>query len=109
VKKEPETASPSALSFVGGLPYHRDRLKEMCMEKANAASMIGKRFPGEEDAIKQVIAYGEQYGYGNLINELRKAWYAMLKEKYQFDDDTAAGAVGFICVWCGVDKRTGKK
>lgn len=31
-------------------------------------------FPGEIEAVKSVLAAAEQYGYGNLIAHLRRAW-----------------------------------
>ncbi len=33
---------------------------------------------GERLAIQDVLAYGESYGYGNLITHLRTAWAARL-------------------------------
>lgn len=38
-------------------------------------------FPGEVEAVKHVLAYAEQYGYGNLIAHLRRAWALRLMEK----------------------------
>lgn len=38
--------------------------------------------PGEKEAIIQVLKIARQYGYGNLIAHLKRAWAVMLKEKY---------------------------
>lgn len=46
-------------------------------------------FPGEKEAIKKVLEYGERYGYGNLIAHLRKAWAEMLIRKCGIDKDAA--------------------
>jgi len=35
-------------------------------------------FPGEVEAVKNVLALAEQYGYGNLISHLRRAWAVRL-------------------------------
>lgn len=37
-------------------------------------------FPGEQDAVLQVLAYADQYGYGNLIAHLRRAWALKLMQ-----------------------------
>ena len=31
-------------------------------------------FPGEVEAVRHVLLFAEQYGYGNLISHLRRAW-----------------------------------
>ena len=31
-------------------------------------------FPGEVEAVRHVLQFAEQYGYGNLISHLRRAW-----------------------------------
>ena len=35
---------------------------------------VPQLFPGERSAVETVIALGEQYGYGNLIGHLKRAW-----------------------------------
>ena len=37
-------------------------------------------FPGEVESIKTVLALAEQYGYGNLISHLKRAWAVKLME-----------------------------
>ncbi len=37
---------------------------------------------GEKEAIKQVLALAEKYGFGNLIAHLKRAWAIDLKNKY---------------------------
>jgi hypothetical protein len=37
-------------------------------------------YPGEKEAIETVLMLGEEFGYGNLIAHLRKAWAEMLME-----------------------------
>lgn len=39
-------------------------------------------FRGEKEAIEQVLKYGEQYGYGNLIGHLKRAWIKLLMDKW---------------------------
>ena len=51
-----------------------------------------KQFPGERKAILEVLHYGENYGYGNLISHLGRAWANMLKEKYGMSEESAAQA-----------------
>lgn len=65
-------------------------------------------FPGEAEAIEIVKRLGAEYGYGNLISHLKDAW----SESHQaqgISKQTADTAAGHICVWCGIDRRTGKK
>lgn len=73
--------------------------------------MKGKamNFPGEEEAIKQVVKFGSQFGYGNLIHHLQEAWSKSLQEKYGFNAEQGNRASGRICPWCNVDSATGKK
>jgi hypothetical protein len=54
----------------------------------------GQRFPGETEAIAQTIAWGAEYGYGNLIDHLRQAWKRMLMEKWGFDEVSAEIGAG---------------
>ncbi len=68
-----------------------------------------RMFPGEAEAIEEMCDYGSQYGYGNLISRLKDAWATMIREKYDFDSRSADLASGHICIWCGVDSRTGEK
>jgi hypothetical protein len=65
--------------------------------------------PGEEAAIHEVLAHGHTYGFGNLLSHLKAEWSRMMQERYGFDRDTADRAGRFICAWCDVDERTGKK
>lgn len=51
-------------------------------------------FPGESEAIKQTLAWGAQYGYGNLIDHLRQAWKRRLMEKWGFDEASAERGAG---------------
>lgn len=64
--------------------------------------------PGERAAIEVVIQMGEQFGYGNMIHRLSDAWSKKLQES-GLPRLTADLASGHICVWCNIDKRTGKK
>ena len=53
-------------------------------------------FPGEEHAVRTVLAYAEFYGYGNLIAHLRRGWaLKLMKGNKRLDyeramEDTAA-------------------
>lgn len=38
--------------------------------------------PAEKAAIRTVLALGEQYGYGNLIAHLRRAWALRIQQAY---------------------------
>lgn len=50
-------------------------------------------FPGERDAIRQVIEAGKQYGFGNMIDRLRFAWAIRLIEDHDMSVEAAcAGA-----------------
>ena len=66
------------------------------------------RFPGEEEAIREVCAAGRKYGYGNLISELQKAWAEQLRDG-GVGMRGALMAAGIVCVYCGADRRTGEK
>lgn len=68
-----------------------------------------RMFPGEPEAIATVIALGEQYGYGNLINRLKEAWSKRLQERDGLDVLASDFSAGLICPWCDTDCRTGKK
>jgi hypothetical protein len=70
---------------------------------------VGRLFPGEQAAIRDVCEYGEQFGYGNLIHHLKNAWSESIQRKHGMSADTADRASGHVCVWCDVDSRTGKK
>ncbi len=50
--------------------------------------------PGEQKAIKTVVALGEVYGYGNLISHLSTAWAKMLISKHKMTEDQARDAAG---------------
>jgi len=65
-------------------------------------------FPGEEAAIARVKQAGKDYGYGNMIHHLRRAWSESLQSR-GISKEGADSAAGFICVWCKIDSRTGKK
>ena len=65
--------------------------------------------PGEEEAIKKVVNYGKQYGYGNLIHHLKVAWSDSLQQKWEISRVVADLSAGLICVWCNTDTRNGKK
>lgn len=56
-------------------------------------------FPGEEAAIQRVLACGAQYGYGNMITHLKKAWSEKLQAQ-GIDKFGADMAAGIICVYC---------
>ena len=47
-------------------------------------------FPGEEEAIREVLAAGEQYGYGNLISRLKRAWAEKLVKEHGMTWEQAA-------------------
>ncbi len=49
-------------------------------------------FPGEVEAIKAVLAHGEQFGYGNLISHLQTAWARKLIDEYGMSEQSARGA-----------------
>jgi hypothetical protein len=49
-------------------------------------------FPGEKEAIEQVLRYGQQYGYGNLIAHLKKEWAEMLVKKWGISEESAISA-----------------
>jgi uncharacterized protein (UPF0548 family) len=56
--------------------------------------MTNMVFPGEAEAIAQTVAWGAEYGYGNLIDHLRQAWKRMLMEKWGFDEVSAEIGAG---------------
>ncbi len=66
-------------------------------------------FPGEREAIETVKALGAQYGYGNMISQLKQAWSDHMVNEYNFDREAADRAGALICVWCDTDERTGRK
>ena len=45
-------------------------------------------FPGEIKSVELVLSAGENYGYGNMIAHLKKAWAEMLIEKYYNENQT---------------------
>lgn len=47
---------------------------------------------GEREAIHQVLAAGENYGYGNMIAYLKQAWAENLMNEYNFDEKSALAA-----------------
>jgi hypothetical protein len=49
-------------------------------------------FEGEAEAIENVLRCGAQFGYGNMIAHLRKAWAERLRDKYGFSDNDAIRA-----------------
>ena len=65
-------------------------------------------FPGEEAAIQRVVACGAEYGYGNTISHLKRAWSDHLQAQ-GINKQGADMAAGIICVWCHTDSRNGKK
>jgi len=46
----------------------------------------------EKRAIQEVIAHGEQFGYGNLICHLQTAWARKLMDEYDMKESTARAA-----------------
>lgn len=65
-------------------------------------------FQGEREAIAAVVALADQYGYGNLIARLSDAWSAKLQRNEGLSKNSADLAARHVCVWCGIDSRTGK-
>lgn len=50
---------------------------------------------GEQKAIRQVVAAGESYGFGNMISHLATAWAKSLMTKWGMSEKSArAGAWG---------------
>jgi len=47
---------------------------------------------GEKQAVETVIQMGRQYGFGNLIGHLKRAWALMLIENYNQSWDNAVAA-----------------
>lgn len=70
-------------------------------------------FPGEQEAIETVKRRGAEYGYVNLISRLKDAWSEYLQSDNAIGgplpQKVADRAAQHVCVWCGVDGRTGKK
>jgi len=64
--------------------------------------------PGEREAIRDVIAAGHRYGFGNLIAHLKEEWSRTLREG-GLDQKTSDLHAGQVCVYCDTDFRTGKK
>jgi len=62
-----------------------------------------------QEAIAIVTKIGDQYGYGDMIFNLKNAWAAMLLKTEGFDQLLADNSVGHICPWCDTDGRTGQK
>ena len=50
---------------------------------------IPRFFPGEQDAIARVLKAGEEFGYGNMIQQLSLAWSKMLQEKWGLSKEAA--------------------
>jgi len=50
-------------------------------------------FPGEREAVEQVLALGDQYGYGNLINRLKCAWTLRLMKSGMTQKSALGGAM----------------
>ena len=48
-------------------------------------------FPGEAEAVAQMLIYADRYGYGNLISRLQEAWKEKLV-KTGMDQETASMA-----------------
>jgi len=69
----------------------------------------GELFPGEASAASLVRELGRKYGYGRLIQILREAWSEELQNKWHMDTYGAAVGAGFICAWCQIDSRNGKR
>lgn len=46
----------------------------------------------ERNAVKQVIAAGEQYGFGNMISHLATAWARSLMSKWGMSEKNARAA-----------------
>lgn len=46
----------------------------------------------EQQAIKQVVAAGDQFGYGNMISHLATAWAKMLMTKWSLPEASARAA-----------------
>lgn len=97
--------------------YPNDARDAVELEQSKRAAMTDSRaglrdiprfLPGEEEAIRAVVALGAQYGYGNLISRLSDAWSGHLQKK-GMDKRTADHVGRHICAWCDVDSRTGKK
>lgn len=65
--------------------------------------------PGEEADVETVVRLGRKWGYGNLISHLQRAWSLDLRNDYDATKRAADEAAGIICVWCKVDRRTGRK
>ena len=51
-------------------------------------------FPGEAEAILLAIDVGSRYGYGNVIDRLKKAWAGMLVRRHKMSQDAADRAAG---------------
>jgi hypothetical protein len=66
-------------------------------------------YPGEQEAIETVKRLGAEFGYGNLISHLQREWSERHQARDGVSQHTADTAAGIICVWCGIDSRTGKK
>jgi hypothetical protein len=46
----------------------------------------------EQEAIRDVLDYGEEWGYGNLIAHLQTAWAKMLMARYRMNEKAARAA-----------------
>lgn len=49
-------------------------------------------FHGERSAVRQVLAAGKKYGYGNMIAHLQTAWAKMLMDEYGMSEKAAREA-----------------
>jgi len=69
------------------------------------------RFAGEEEDLSRAVEIAERWGYGNLIDKLQTAWSKKLQSdpRWPHPEHLADMEAGHICVWCKVDRRTGKK
>jgi hypothetical protein len=74
---------------------------------SDKSAAFPRYLPGEQLALAQVEELGAKFGYGNLISHLQDAWSRRLQE--DVGEQSADMATGRICLWCFVDKRTGKK
>jgi hypothetical protein len=49
-------------------------------------------FPNEQEAVKTVIAAGKDYGYGNMIAHLKRAWAESLLDSGLQEESALAAA-----------------
>lgn len=50
-------------------------------------------YPGEKEAVETVLKHGAQYGYGNLIAHLGRAWAEELVKDYGVSEKAAIDRV----------------